>query len=148
RLEKFELEEMTRSKASATLFEARDADVFPAQRAREQFQRIFVPIFTSLLFIGQAIVAYSLWRSLAKSETHMPPERTMFSLALFGLLALILFLLGRFSVTIARLENHRLLRPSAGYLLLSAYVSVAVAVGIGLVKAEFPLADFYVAQGL
>ena len=40
RLEKLELEEMARSKASATLFEGKDAEVFPAQRSREQFERI------------------------------------------------------------------------------------------------------------
>src|SRR5690349_7870787 len=45
RIEKFELEEMARSRASATLFESKDAELFPAQRAREQFQRFFVPIF-------------------------------------------------------------------------------------------------------
>ena len=44
------------------------------------------------------------------------------ALSLFAIFALLLFLLGRFSVTMARLENHRLLRPGASFLLAGAYV--------------------------
>lgn len=150
RLEKLELEEMARSKASATLFEARDAEIFPAQRSREQFQKFFVPGFTALLFIGQAVVAFALWRWLAATDTVLAPEHSMKALAAFALLALGLFLLGRFSATIARLEDNRLLRPGAGYLLLAAYLSAAAAVGIALVTLarEFPNADLYVAKFL
>jgi regulator of protease activity HflC (stomatin/prohibitin superfamily) len=72
----------------------------------------------------------------------------MASLALFGIFALLLFLLGRFSVTIARLENHRLLRPSASFLLAGAYLCFVTALGIAGVKAEFPRVDFYLARAL
>jgi regulator of protease activity HflC (stomatin/prohibitin superfamily) len=57
-------------------------------------------------------------------------------------------LLGRFSVTIARLENHRLLRPSASFLLAGAYLCFVTALGIAGVKAEFPRVDFYLARAL
>src|SRR5271157_4898120 len=49
RLEKLELEEMARTHGTSALFEAKDAEVFPAQRSREQFERFFVPFFTVLL---------------------------------------------------------------------------------------------------
>src|SRR5438309_11459978 len=39
RLEKLELEELAKSRGSATLFETKEAETFPAQRAREQFER-------------------------------------------------------------------------------------------------------------
>src|SRR4051812_22560652 len=42
RLEKMEFEELNKSKGSASLFNVTDAEVFPAQRAREQFERFFV----------------------------------------------------------------------------------------------------------
>jgi len=61
--------------------------------------------------------AWLLWRWIAKTASGVVPDRAMASLALFGIFALLLFLLGRFSVTIARLENRRLLRPSASFLL-------------------------------
>ena len=56
------------------------------------------------------------------------------SLSIFALFGLILFLLGKFSATIARLENHRLLRPGASYMLLCAYLCAGVAIGIILVQ--------------
>ena len=148
RLERFELEEMARSKGSATLFEAKDAEVFPAQRSREQFDRFFVPIFTAVLFLLQGAGSFLLWRWLAKATPGIAADRSMVALSLFGLLALVLFLLGRFSATIARLEDHRLLRPSASYLLLGAYLCAVTAGGIAAVKAEYPRIDFYVAQVL
>ncbi len=148
RVERFELDEMARSKGSATMFEARDAEVFPAQRAREQFDRYFVPGFTVLLFLLQAGGTYLLWLGLAKAGAGVAAARSLEALSLFGLFALILFLLGRFSATIARLENHRLLRPGASYLLLGAYLCFITALAIAGIKAEFPKADLYVARGL
>jgi len=148
RVEKLELEEMARSKGSAALFESKDAEIFPAQRSREQFERFFVPIFTTFLFLLQGAGAFFLWRWLSKADVGVVPERSMVALSLFGLFALVLFLLGRFSATIARLENHRLLRPSASHLLLGAYLCFVTALGIAGVKAEFPKADFVVARVL
>ena len=81
-----------------------------------------MPGFTVLLFLLEAGGAWLLWRWIAKTTTGIAPDRAMASLSLFGIFALLLFLLGRFSVTIARLENHRLLRPSASFLLAGAYV--------------------------
>jgi len=75
------------------------------------------------------------------------PDRALPVLSLFAIFALLLFLFGRFSVTMARLENHRLLRPGASFLLLGAYICFITALGIAGVKVEFPKADLYVAKG-
>lgn len=148
RLEKLELDEMAKSKGSAALFESRDAEIFPAQRSREQFERFFVPGFTVLLLLLQAGGAIYLWQWLSKSTTVVALKHSTISLALFALFALVLFLLGKFSATIARLENHRLLRPGASYLLLGAYLSFIVAGGIVGVEAGLDRMDYYVARGL
>ena len=152
RLEKLEFDELTRSKSGSALFETKDADAFPAQRSREQFERFFVPIFTGLLFLAEAAGAYFLWRWLSKDVAPLasmpgsaPVTNPTFGLALFGLFALILFLLGKFSATIARIENNRLLRPGASWMLLNAYLCFAIAVGNVGVEAGFPKSDFYVA---
>jgi membrane protease subunit HflK len=148
RLEKLEVEELARAKGESTLFAAKDAEVFPAQRAREQFEKFFVPGFGVLLFLLEAGGAWLLWRWVSKTATGVVADRAMASLALFGIFALLLFLLGRFSVTIARLENQRLLRPSASFLLAGAYLCFITALGIAGVKAEFPRVDFYLARVL
>ena len=148
RLEKLEFEELARARGETTLFAAKDAEIFPAQRAREQFEKFFVPGFGVLLFLIEAGGAWLLWRWISKTTNGVVPDRAMASLSLFGIFALLLFLLGRFSVIIARLENHRLLRPGASFLLAGAYLCALTALGIAGVEAKFPKADFWVARGL
>jgi len=148
RLEKFEVEELARAKGESALFDAKESEVFPARRAREQFEKFFVPGFCVLLFLLEAGGAYLLWRWSGKATSVILPDRAMPALALFGIFALLLFLFGRFSVTIARLENHWLLRPSASFLLAGAYVCFFTALAIAGTKTGFPKIDFYVARGL
>src|SRR5436190_20582981 len=61
RLEKLELEEMAKSRGSSALFESKEAELFPAQRSREQFESFFVSGFTGLLCLAQAAGALLLW---------------------------------------------------------------------------------------
>lgn len=148
RLEKLELDEMARVHGESALFETRDAEVFPAQRSREQFERFFVPIFTVILCLVEAGGAYFLWKWLAGNVTVPSLRQPMAGMFIFFLISLVLFLLGRFSATYARLENQRLLRPGASYLLLNAVLCALVGGGIVGVQARFPKADWYVAHAL
>jgi regulator of protease activity HflC (stomatin/prohibitin superfamily) len=146
RLEKLEFDELARAKGESALFEAKESEVFPARRSREQFEKFFVPGFAVLLFLLEAGGAWLLWRWVDRTTTGVPADRAMASLSLFAIFALLLFLVGRFSVTIARLEGRRLLRPSASFLLAGAYVCAFTALGIAGIKTEFPRADFWVAR--
>ncbi len=145
RLEKLEFDELVKSKSASTLFEARDSESFQAQRAREQFERFIVPGFTVLLCLGESILAWVLWRWLARSSTLVEVKQPTLTLAMFALLALVLFLFGKFSATIARLEDKRLLRPGASWLLLGAYLCFLVTLGVVGVEAGFLKTDYYVA---
>jgi modulator of FtsH protease HflK len=148
RLEKLEFEELAKTHSTSSMFEAKEAEVFPAQRSREQFERFFVPAFTVLLFLIQATGAFLLWRWLSSAATAKEVKEIITGLSLFALFALVLFLLGRFSAAVARLERHRLLRPSASSLLCSAFLSLVVALGMAAVWAGWPMADYYVALAL
>jgi regulator of protease activity HflC (stomatin/prohibitin superfamily) len=148
RLEKLEFDELAKTHGGSALFEARDAEVFPAQRSREQFERFFVPGFTVILFVLQAGGAWFLWHWLSQSTTATEVKQPITGLALFGVFALLLFLIGRFSATIARLERQRLLRPGASYLLFNAFLSLVVALGLVGVWSGFPKTDFVVAHVL
>ena len=148
RLEKLEVEELARRRGETTLFESKAAEVFPAQRAREQFEKFFVPGFSVLLLLLEGGGAFLLWRWISQTTTGLAPERVMPALAFFGIFALVLFLVGRFSVTLARLEQHRLLRPGASFLLAGAYICFVTALGIAGVKTEFSRIDAYLARAL
>jgi regulator of protease activity HflC (stomatin/prohibitin superfamily) len=147
RLEKLELDELARSRG-ASLFESKDGGSFPAQNARLQFEKYFVPGFAVLVLLLEAVGAWLLWNWSGKTTTGLKETNATAALSLFAIFALLLFLIGRFSVTIARLENHRLLRPGASFLLAGAYVCALTALGLAGVEAKFPKADFWVARGL
>ena len=148
RLEKLEMDELARSKGESALFDAKASEVFPARRSREQFEKFFVPGFAVLLFLLQAGGAYLLWRWSGRTTAVIAPEKAMPALAVFAIFALLLFLIGRFSVTIARLGDFRLLRPGSSFLLAGAYVCAFTALGIAGIKTGFPKADFWAARAL
>jgi hypothetical protein len=106
RLEKLEFDELTKSRNASALFNANEAEAFPARRAREQFERFMVPAFTIILFALEVGGVFLLWRWLQKNPwTEL--QRPLVAMALFGLFALVLFLLGKYSAGIARLEGQR-----------------------------------------
>lgn len=147
RQERLELDELARSARGTTLFDTGDAEIFPAQRAREQFERFLVPAATILLFLLQAGGAVGLWVWLEKQlPTRL--QQPMLMLALFGMFALILLLFGKYAAKLAQIDRRRLLRPGAGYVLLGSAVFFLVALGVGAVEAGFPKTDLVLARTL
>ncbi|HUC85718.1 MAG TPA: protease modulator HflK [Candidatus Acidoferrales bacterium] len=147
RLERLEMDELARSRGGS-LFEAKDAGSFPARSSREQFEKYFVPAFTVLLLLLEAAGGWLLWNWTGKNVLNLKEANTTVALSVFAIFALLLFLFGRFSVTMARLEDNRLLRPGASFLLAGAYVCAFTALGIAAVEVKYPNADFWVARGL
>jgi modulator of FtsH protease HflK len=146
RSELLEFSELKKAKGDSSLF-LEAADTFPARRSREQFERYLVPGFTVLLFVIQAGAAWWIWRSLA--TISMPQvEQATFSMALFALFFLILFLMGRYSANLGRLDQLQLLRPGAGYLLLGAILCLLVAATEAAALFGFPQFDRYAAAAL
>jgi regulator of protease activity HflC (stomatin/prohibitin superfamily) len=147
RLEKLEFDELNRQKNSATLFASTEADTFPARRSREQFERFFVPGFT-LLLLGLEIAAlWWMWNSIPKSPSLIA-GRGAVGMSAYGVLGLVLFLMGKYSAGLARLERQSLLRPASGFLLLGGYASFIIAATVAGVEAGFPKLDDQVARGL
>lgn len=146
RLEKLEFDELTRSKGGSTLFETKDTEGFPAQRSREQFERFLVPVFTALVLIIEGVSAFMLWRWFAKNPVLIELKQPLTALAGFAFFTLVLLMLGIFSSTLARLENHRLLRPGASWVLFGACLCALVVLGTVGVLFGYPKSDFYIAK--
>src|SRR5438067_339797 len=106
RLEKLEFEEVAKSASSAALFKAEEAEVFPAQRARQQFERFFIPVFTVLLFLLELFAAILSWRALSKAPV-LPINQPLVAMGLSGLFALVLFLIGKSRQPRAVLANQK-----------------------------------------
>jgi regulator of protease activity HflC (stomatin/prohibitin superfamily) len=149
RMEKLEFDEVTRGGASSsTLFNAQEAEAFPARRAREQFEKYFVPGFSVVVLLLEASGAGWLWRLLGKVTAAPTLAQPLVAMAILGLLALVLFLLGQFASGLARLEKHRLLQPGASFLLLGAYLLGLVVAGVAGVQSGLPSADLILARAL
>ncbi len=147
RIEKLEFDEMTKGGTGASLFNTQEAEAFPSRRSREQFEKYFVPGFTVLVLGLQWAGAWWLWRWLQKPAVAALAN-PLVAMAILGLLALTLFIIGKYAAGIARLEKQRLLAPGASWLLLSAYLLAVVVAGIAFVEAGFQEVDLYVARGL
>src|SRR5258708_23107223 len=80
RLEKLEFDELAKARAGSGLFEAKDSELFPAQRSREQFEKFFLPIFTVGIFLAQGFAAFALWRWLTKLNPSLHKESTLMAL--------------------------------------------------------------------
>jgi len=145
--EKMEMEELSKSRGSESLFATAGADTFPARRSREQFERFFIPTFSGLLFLLQAAGAWWPWKWLA-TQPAINADRAKLAMSLLGLMGLILFLLGKYSSGLARLQGSKLLRPGAAYMQLSAYASLAVIGAIAAFLAGVPNVDLVVARVL
>ena len=144
RLEKLEFDELKKAKSSAAMFESREGEVFPAERARMQFEKWLVPVFSVVLTALQLGAAYWMWDRFAKAQTpaNRMPEVAM---SMYGLFAIVQFLLGKYSAGIARLEGQRLLRPGANSLLLGAYLCFLSTAAIAAGLLGFPKVDYYAA---
>lgn len=145
--EKLEIEELSRAKSSSTLFDAKEAAFFPARNTRAMFEKYFVTSFMVVLLLLELAGAIILWRGLAGVDyTGIIAAKALIALGLFGGLALVLFMMGRFMVAFARLETNRLLRPAANFVLLGSYLTVLAAAALLGDKIDFPKADLFVAK--
>jgi len=148
RLEKLEMDELSRTRGESSLFETKDGEVFPARRSREQFEKFFVPGFAVLLFIIEAGGAWLLWHWIARGTSSVVDLHVTPSIGLLAIFGVVLFLIGRFSVTMARLADHRLLRPGASFILASAYICLLTAIALVCIKTQWALrADVWLARG-
>jgi regulator of protease activity HflC (stomatin/prohibitin superfamily) len=141
RLERMEYEELTKARSTSALFNE-GTDAFNAGRSREQFERYFVPGITIALMLAQGVGAWLLWQWLHKPDKE-PLNQPAVALSIFGVLFLLLFLLGRYSAGLARIRNDRLLRPGANHVLLSAYLCGVVMLTIVAAWAKFPRTDYF-----
>jgi len=146
-LEKLEMEELSKTRGGASIFAASSDDTFPARRSRQQFERFFIPGLTVLLLLLEAAAAFFPWK-YAATALGLVKDRAALAMALTGLMGLILFLLGKYSSGLARLQKQRLLRPGAAYLLLSAYAFFVVTATMGANLAGFGKADLIAARVL
>lgn len=148
RLEQMELDELAKRSKESHLFQSGETELYPAKRSREQFERYVVPAFGVLLLALQAGGCWWSWQWIGKTIPGELKDPTA-AMGLFVVFFLAQFLVGRYAVNISRMEKQPLLRPGAGYLLLGAYLCLAVAGGVCVSAfGGLPKGDLYLARVL
>lgn len=144
RLEQLEFDELKRAKGATTLFSGDGDDGFPARQARLMFEKWFIPAF-AILLIG--LTAWAAWYQWGRLDERAFLNRPLIAAALFGFLFLPLFMAGKYASRVAQFREESLIRPGASHVLLCAYLSLAVAVGVLAVYfADIRNADLYLAR--
>lgn len=147
RLEALEFAELKRQSTDSSLFAEQAVDTFPAKQARIQFEKYFVPGVAIVLLLIQGFGAWYMWGRVGQDQAPNLHQSAV-AMTLFGLLALLYFLIGKYSAVFAGLEGSRLLRPQASYLLLGSVLSVVALVVEITAWAGHPEVDGIVARVL
>ncbi|GAI84888.1 unnamed protein product, partial [marine sediment metagenome] len=137
--EKLDMMQLARTKGGDTIFQgaAEQAELFAvAQRRLVILERWFIPIFAILIACYEIVVGFYLLgkasEGVARQLNH-PQLAAVFMVAI----AFISFLISRYAGGMGTQEQWKPLRAGASYLLGTAILSFALAVGLALAQFKF-----------
>lgn len=142
--ERLEVGELKRSAGESALFST-DTELYPARRAREQFEKYFVPAFATLLAVTQGIMAWYLWRKIPELGPIIPGN-SLLVMALLGVTGLLLFIVGRYAAGLSRISHQRILQAGASYLMLGSVLALFSTLVEAFTWFGYPGTDKIVAQ--
>lgn len=147
-LERLELDKLKDKDASAALFETGE-DVLRSKRAREQFEKYFVPGWTIMVAVVEGVLAYYLFSLFRNPDLRAATmNQGLMYAAFFGGLALLQFIVGKYCAGLAAFDGSRLLRPVGSHLMLVSLASVVTTVALSASAFGFPRFDLHAAHGL
>ena len=126
-----------------SLFSGAAEDAYPALNARRQFEKWIVPGFSLLLLVAQGI---GIWLILGKLNqwTSPNPGQALIPILFNSLFVVILFLMGKYSAGLARMDGQELLRPGASYMLLGSVLGTAIVLSETASYFGYPLWDKWI----
>ncbi|MEC9331783.1 MAG: SPFH domain-containing protein [Verrucomicrobiota bacterium] len=141
--EALEMQALDQTRDSDSLFSGAAEDAYPALNARRQFERWIVPSFTSLLLVAQVL---GIWLISGKLNqwTSPDPGQAQIPILFNSLFVVVLFLMGKYSAGLARMDGQQLLRPGASYMLLGAVLGTAIVLSETASYFGYPLWDKWI----
>ena len=126
-----------------SLFSGAAEDAYPALNARRQFEKWIVPGFSLLLLVAQGI---GIWLILGKLNqwTSPNPGQALIPILFNSLFVVVLFLMGKYSAGLARMDGQELLRPGASYMLLGSVLGTAIVLSETASYFGYPLWDKWI----
>ena len=134
-VEALEMQELDRSQPpilGKSLFAGAAEDAYPARNARRQFEKWVVPAFSVLVLLSQVLglllVFSQLHGELGGWTLFTQASGSALQIMFFALFMVVLFMMGKYSAGLARMDGQELLRPGASYMLLGSVVCTAVVI--------------------
>ena len=140
RVEALEMQELDRTRGNESLFAGAAEDAYPSRNARRQFEKWVVPIFSVLVLIVQALglmLVYGQLNGWTLSSSAQTSDSAM-PIMFFALFMVVLFMMGKYSAGLAKMDGQDLLRPVANYMLLGSVVCTAVVIA-ETASMEYPV---------
>ena len=128
REEELEMQALDQTRGNESLFAGAAEDAYPARNARRQFEKWVVPIFSVIQLIGQGIGLWWIYTLLSDPAAVPLKDQAVLAIMFTGLFVIILFMMGKYSSGLARMDDQELLRPGASYMLLGSVVSTAMVI--------------------
>ena len=140
RVEALEMQELDRTRGNESLFAGAAEDAYPSRNARRQFEKWVVPIFSVLVLIGQVFGLVLVSSQLGGWTLPFPTQGSdsAIPIMIFALFMVVLFMMGKYSAGLARMDGQELLRPGANYMLLGSVVCTAVVIA-ETASIEYPV---------
>ena len=141
--EELEMQALDQSKGNESLFSGAAEDAYPARNARRQFEKWVVPGFSIIVLLCQII---GVWLISGKLNEWTGPDsgQVVIPIMFNSLFVIILFIMGKFSAGLARMDGQELLRPGASYMLLGSVVGTAVVLSQTASYFGYPLWDKWI----
>ena len=144
RQEALEMEALDQARDNdESLFSGAAEDAYPALNARRQFEKWIVPGFSLLLLVAQGI---GIWLILGKLNQWASPNpgQALIPILFNSLFVVVLFLMGKYSAGLARMDGQELLRPGASYMLLGSVLGTAIVLSETASYFGYPLWDKWI----
>ena len=140
RVEALEMQELDRTRGNESLFAGAAEDAYPSRNARRQFEKWVVPGFSVLVLIGQVLGLVLVSSQLGGWTLPFPTQGSdsAIPIMIFALFMVVLFMMGKYSAGLARMDGQELLRPGANYMLLGSVVCTAVVIA-ETASIEYPV---------
>ena len=140
RVEALEMQELDRTRGNESLFAGAAEDAYPSRNARRQFEKWVVPVFSVLVLIGQVFGLVLVSSQLGGWTLPFPTQGSdsAIPIMIFALFMVVLFMMGKYSAGLAKMDDQDLLRPGANYMLLGSVVCTAVVIA-ETASIEYPV---------
>jgi membrane protease subunit HflK len=137
--EKLDMSQLAKDEKASAIFQAKGerATLFAvAQRRLQILEKWFIPIFSAAVAAYQLGIGLYLLRAV-QAESEVEPKQPLLCAILMTVIAFMSFLMSRYATGMSAQQQWKPLRAGGSFLLVTAILCFAMAIGLALVPFDF-----------